>query len=621
MRSEQGFPFPAVLGVTEAKRAIMVALVSPDIHTVMIQGVSGSAKTTLVRSIPEICDLSIFNLPINTNEGQVFGSLDIEGTLLNGERKALPGVLERANGNILYVDDANLMERSLLGTILDAILCHNVVVERDGLSWEYDCNLKFIGTMNIFEAPLHPHILDRFDICVRLEHLDDEESRYEIVRRKISFDSDEKKFCEQYSEEQTTIKKSIQKAKERLQYVVIPDEIINVMAELCSKLGIEGHRGDLAIANTSKSLAALAERDEVTLDDVKEAAHMCLGHRMTEIPSDDNDKSSSESGNEPPQSNPPDMSPTDDNGQTIEKREEKNKQDGKENSIEDKVFSVGNTFSVIDFVSLKPLRNVNFGKGTGRHEKTRGSGESGRYIGSTSPKSGLTNIAFDASIRAAAPYQKYRKKEGLALVLESQDLRQKVMERKNGISVMFLVDASGSMGVKKRMISVKGAVFSLLQESYKNRDKVGLISFRKDHTEILLPFTKSVDFAYRKLKEMPTGGTTPLAAALLKAHLEIGKETRMNPGEKCFVVLTTDGRANIPITSDDPFNDALRAAGHIGAENTARWIVVDTGTGYPHIDNALKICDRLNGIYLKLEELNSFNLAHKIKTIVKGGNA
>ena len=208
----------------------------------------------------------------------------------------------------------------------------------------------------------------------------------------------------------------------------------------------------------------------------------------------------------------------------------------------------------------------------------------------------------------------------MALVLESRDLKQKVMERKNGISVMFLVDTSGSMGVRKRMISVKGAVFSLLQESYRNRDRVGLVSFRKNSAEILLPFTKSVDFAYRKLKDMSTGGTTPLAAGLLKTHLEISKEKRMNPGEKCYVVLTTDGRANMPITEGDAFDDAMKAAGHIGAENTARWIVVDTGTGYPHLDNALKICERLNGTYLKLEELNSSNLAHRIKTIVKEGS-
>ena len=205
----------------------------------------------------------------------------------------------------------------------------------------------------------------------------------------------------------------------------------------------------------------------------------------------------------------------------------------------------------------------------------------------------------------------------MAIVLEKSDLRQKVRERKNGVSIMFLVDASGSMGARKRMVAVKGAVFSLLKESYQNRDKVGLISFRKDKAEILLPFTKSVDFAYKKLKEMPTGGTTPLAAAILKAHLETKKEQRLNPGEKCYVVLTTDGRANSSVTGGDALADAMNIAATVGKDGSAIWIVVDTGIGYPHLDNALHLSERLNGIYLRLEDLKADNLAHRIKSIVK----
>ena len=203
------------------------------------------------------------------------------------------------------------------------------------------------------------------------------------------------------------------------------------------------------------------------------------------------------------------------------------------------------------------------------------------------------------------------------MVLEKSDLRQKVRERRNGVSIMFLVDASGSMGARKRMVAVKGAVFSLLKESYQNRDKVGLISFRKDRAEILLPFTKSVDFAYKKLKEMPTGGTTPLAAAILKAHLETKKEQRVNPGEKCYVVVTTDGRANVSMSGGDPLKDAMDAATMVGRDASAIWIVVDTGVGYPHLDNALHLSERLNGIYLRLEDLRADSLAHRIKSIVR----
>lgn len=608
-----GFPFSAVLNVDEAKKAILCALVSPNIRTVLIQGVSGSAKTTLVRAIPGISDARIINLPLNTTESQVIGSLDIEDTITKGERKVLPGLISRANGKILYADDANLMDRSILDVVLKAALGNEVVAEREGMSWSYTSDMKFIATMNLLENPMNPHLLDMFDLCVRVGHTDNEEDRYEIVRRKIDYDKDPEGFRSKYKEQESKTKEMIKRAKERIAFVSISDELLGVIAELCGKVGAEGHRGDLALANASMAIAAMNDRDAVELDDIKNAAGMCLGHRMTEIPEDPNEKRSSESGPEPPDQKGPEMSSSDD-GSGGDDDHSDDGTDGMGNDDSETVFSIGNAFSVIDFTSLVSLRDSG-GKAYGKHGKTKSDNSKGRYVRSRM-SSDLTDLALDASIRAAAPYQQFREKNGLALVLEPNDLRQKVRERKSGASVMFLVDASGSMGARKRMVAVKGAVFSLLQDSYKNRDKVGLIAFRREQSELLLPFTKSVDFAYRKLKEMPTGGTTPLAAALLKAYMELKKETKLHPNERYYVVLTTDGRANVAMEGGDPFKDAMMAARHIGNEEIASWIVVDTGTGYPHTDNALKICSELNGTYLKLEDLDSDNLAHRIKTIV-----
>ena len=609
----KGFPFSAVLNVDEAKKAILCALISPDIRTVLIQGVSGSAKTTLVRAIPGISDMRILNLPLNTSEGQVVGSLDIEETIVKGERKILNGLIHRADGCILYGDDANLMDHSVLDIVLKAASGEEIIAEREGMSWSYRSDMKFVATMNLLESPMNPHLLDMFDLCVRVGHTDNEEDRYEIVRRKVAFDSDPSKFRASYRDEEEKIRQSIEKATEHIGFVTISDELLGAIAELCVKIGAEGHRGDIALANASKALAALNGRDVVELSDVKDAAGMCLGHRMTEIPKDESENSSSESGSEPPQPKEQDMTPSEGEGQQKEDRNEGEDQGQGDDDVET-VFNVGSTFSVIDFTTLTPFRDLNMGT-YGKHGKTKSSGSKGRYVRSRM-SSGYTDLALDASMRAAAPYQKFRKTEGLALVLEPEDLRQKVRERKSGASVMFLVDASGSMGARKRMVSVKGAVFSLLQESYKNRDKVGLIAFRRDKAEILLPFTKSVDFAYRKLKDMPTGGTTPLAAALLKTYMEVRKEVKSHPNERYYVVLTTDGRANVSMNGGDAFRDALSAAEHIGREEIASWIVVDTGTGYPHTDNALKICSGLNGTYLRLEDLNADSLAHRIKTIV-----
>ena len=610
------FPFPAVIGVEEAKRALLIALVSGDVRTVLIQGNTGSAKTTLVRALSDVSDREVINLPLGTNDDQIFGVIDMEEALVSGERRMMPGILEKSDLNILHADDVNLIDHSLLDQLLESVIRQNVLVEREGISREYPCRATFIGTMNVSENPIAPHLLDRFDICVRIPPTEDMDIRYQIVKRRMEYDADPEGYVAQFNDECASIRDQVHSARDRLPYVSIPDDILNLIAELCIKSGCEGHRGDVAVANVSMAIAALGGRDVVSLDDMKEAAQLCLRHRITSSP-EESSSSSSRSGNDLSSSEPPPMSSDNGTGTRNDSKDVNEETSGDSEVAEDTVFAIGSTFSVIDFVSLKPLGFMGSSKGGGKHEKIRSPDRTGRYIRSEVPKSEVTDLAFDATIRVAAPYQRYREKGDLAIALERSDFRQKVRERKNGVSIMFLVDASGSMGARKRMVAVKGAVFSLLKESYQNRDKVGLISFRKDRAEILLPFTKSVDFAYRKLKEMPTGGTTPLAAAILKAHLEVKKEQRLNPGEKCYVVLTTDGRANSSVTGGDALADAMNIAATVGKDQAAIWIVVDTGVGYPHLDNAHHLSERLNGIYLRLEDLRADSLAHRIKSIVR----
>ena len=258
------FPFSAVLNADDVKKAIKCMLVSPGIRTILIQGVSGSAKTTLVRSVAGISKKKIINLPLNATEGQIIGSLDIEETIVSGERKLLPGLISRADGNILYADDANLMDRSVLNGILKAALGDEVVAEREGLSWTYKSEFKFAATMNISENPMDPHLLDMFDLCVCINNTTNEEERYEIVRRRTRFDEDREAFCKTYREEDKKVSKEIVDAAQRTDYVSVSDDLLRMIAEICGKVGSQGHRGDIAMANTSIALAALAGRDDVT---------------------------------------------------------------------------------------------------------------------------------------------------------------------------------------------------------------------------------------------------------------------------------------------------------------------------------------------------------------------
>jgi len=597
-----------------AKDALAVALVSPEIRTVLIRGVSGSAKTTLVRSVPGTFGKHIVNIPPNTNESQIFGGIDLEKTVVEGSRHFSEGLISRANGGILYADDVNLMYRPILNSILESVINGKVLVERDGISCEYSCDTKFLATMNISESELDGHILDKFDICISLETIGNEETRYEIVKRRISYDTDPESFREAYAVQNEKAHKTVRKAKERLEFVSLSEDILRLIGVVCSELGIEGHRGDLAVANASKAMAALDGRDDVSAEDVKKAARICLSHRVSEIPSES--KSSSDPGK--------DDAGKKDTGTSAEENAPNNEAGRRDTDMSgedrgDKVFGMEGTFNVIDFVSSGNMvckgRTRCFGK---RGDPSKGT-RSGRYISSAMPTSKTTDIAIDASLRVAAPYQRTRRREGVALVVEPSDLRQKIREKKSGTAILFLVDSSGSMGARRRMAAVKGAVFALLQESYKNRDKVALISFRKESAEVLLPFTKSVDFAYSKLKEMPTGGGTPLAAAILKAYQEVHKELKTNPGIRCYIILATDGRGNVPMSGGDARQDALKAASFVGSSGCGIWIVADTGTGFPHTDDALRVCERMNGIYLKLDRLSGDGLAGRIKILTEAG--
>jgi magnesium chelatase subunit D len=196
------------------------------------------------------------------------------------------------------------------------------------------------------------------------------------------------------------------------------------------------------------------------------------------------------------------------------------------------------------------------------------------------PRSGEPGpIALDATLRAAAPHQVGRRRAGLApdegVSVLPRDLREKVLSRLTGASVLFTVDASGSMSAEEAMTQAKGIVLTLLTDAYQKRDRVGMIAFRGTEAKDVLPFTTSVELAQRRLKALPTGGKSPLALALAKSLEAVAREKRRNPGRTPLLVLLTDGRANISMENGDPFEEALRQAKRVRASGL-RALVVDT---------------------------------------------
>ena len=622
-----GFPFTAVLGMDDAKRAMQCILVNPNLKTVMIRGGQGSAKTVLARSVGRISGKRIINIPINVSEEQLFGGMDIDSTIKEGRAVMQPGLLSRADGNILYVDDVNLMDQRMLMSLLNSVLEGRVVLEREGVSAEYTFDAILIATMNPSDSDVSSHILDRFDLCAYASFPDEEEGRAEILRRNMEYQKDPAHFVELYREEEEALVSNVQRAAKILPLVSISEDLVGVSVELAVKVLADGHRGDICMINTAKALAALNGRDEVMKKDVEEAAMLCLAHRrnyVQEPPQPPQDQQEDLDQDDEPEQN-------DDNDQKDDRQDQDDREDTEQEQdqeppdmdfdqlLEDMVFEIGSEFRVIDYLSDRGKKVSKTSAKKGRRMMVESSDSSGRYARSRIPSEKTHDIAFDATIRAAAPYQRSRDHTDLAINIKKQDVREKVREMRAGCTILFLVDASGSLGVRKRMTAVKGAILSMLRDSYVKRDRIGLMAFRRDSAELVLPPTRSVEYSYKKLEEMPTGGKTPLAEALVTVNEYMTAYSRSHVGEMCYIVLITDGRANVPLKEGaKPNEEVLNMAEDLSIPQV-KWVVIDASAGFIRFDNAERLASALEGTYFRLEDLNADLLADSVRAVINNG--
>ena len=629
-QSDLSFPFSAVYGMDDAKNAIMCICVNPRLRTLLIRGGPGSAKTVLARSIGPLTGRKVVNLPLNATEEQIFGGMDVEATIRTGRTVMDPGILSRADGSILYVDDVNLMDQRVLATVLDCVESGRVILEREGVSGTYRCETIMIATMNPSDSDISSHILDRFDLCAYSDFPDgDTAARAEVLRRNRAFCDDPEGFVSAYRSEDDAVRSRIERASRILPLVTISDDLLGVAVDLTSKIGADGFRGDLSLVNAARAIAALNDRDEVMRKDLEDAAMICLAHRRNYTPPpQDPPEPPADEPDEEPEDTDRERDEHDDGGQQDRESDrdgsqppehrdppEEGEQDLQQ-MLEEMLFEIGEQFRVIDYLGEDRPAFTKTSSHKGRRGMVESLDASGRYTRPRIPEGRTSDIAFDATVRAAAPYQRTREHDGMALRIEKQDIRRKVRERRSGCTILFVVDASGSLGVRRRMAAVKGAILSMLRDSYVKRDRIGMMAFRRDSAELILPPTKSVEYSYRKLEELPTGGKTPLGEALVKVNDLMTSYSRSHKGESCYVVLITDGRANVPLREGaDANTEALEMAKGLSIPQV-RWIVIDASTGYIRFDNARRLAEALCGTYFRLEDLNADNLADGVRALI-----
>ena len=633
------FPFVAVEGQEKIKKALLLNIINPKIGGVLINGEKGTAKSTLVRGIGEVFpEIKIVNLPLNITEDNLLGSLDIEKTLKTGKKVFQDGLLKKCHNNILYIDEVNLLGDSIISNILEVASREINYIEREGISISHQCKFVLIGTMNPEEGGLRPQLLDKFGLYVNVEGSDDILERVKIIKKRLEFEDNPRKFCEKYKEDNEALREKIFRAKERLSEIKASEQIINIAIKIVEEVNTTGNRAEIILIETAKGLAALDGRKYLNISDLKEAAEFVLPHRTNQknqsVSKDDRENMENEnseeqenSGNnneltdrdqknqEKEENNQEENCNTDDKSEIEEDENIENSQEKKENSSElEEEFKIGDIFKVKD-IFLDSVRDNKKRSGTGKRCKTKSGSLQGKYVKSIIPKGKIIDFAFDATIRAAAPYQKKSDINGLKIKIRKEDIRVKVRERRTGTSILFVVDSSGSMGVKKRMEAVKGAIMSLLKDAYEKRDRVGLVAFRKDCAEELLPITRSIDLAQKKLEKLTTGGKTPLAAGIEKAYNIIKKELKKDEKVVPLILFLSDGKANYSISGKDPIKESLELAQKIKKENI-RTIVIDTEEGFIKLEMAKTLSEALGAEYYKLENLKSEDMLKLIKNSI-----
>lgn len=624
MMKRNNFPFSAVLGLNHAKTAILIVLVNPRAGGLLISGPRGIGKSTLMRSTQELIERPWRDIPVSVTEDRLFGTIDTEKAIYSGQKKLYPGIINEADQGVLYLDDANLLREDLLDSILNIAEVGAYQLERDGLSLRCDTSFTVIAAINPESGMLSGACLDQFGLFVNVDNIHDENTRVEILKRTISFEKDCASFCKLWKLENEKIKKAIHSAMSLLPKVVVSSAMIQLASVYALKAHVSGHRADIYLIEAARALAALAERRYVLPKDLEKAAEFVLPHRMRknceqELPQSDElenpDKNDIEKDQESENNNLGDDGEDPSGNHIVEAAG--NGSDNDESSSDMPEFPQGADDEKVDpadsHVILPPLWIQNekkrfSSKGSGKRNMTRSDERQGRYVKAGIPKGETHDIAIDATLRAAAPHQKGRRSNGCAVVIRHEDIRRKEREKRTGNIFLFLVDASGSMGARERMKAVKGVVFKMLADAYQKRDRVGMIAFRRDRAEVLLPITRSIEFAQKKLAALPTGGKTPLAQGLIKAEDMLDRLYKQDPLQDPVLILITDGRATNSLNKNtDPVRDALSEAERIGHRRMLA-AVIDTESSFIKLGLAKELAQKMGASYFHVDKISEDRL-------------
>ena len=632
------FPFAAIVGQPQLKSALLLCAVDPTLGGVLIRGDKGTAKSTAARALIDILPLieriagCVFNcspgtacehceicsdasavvhaatvpfvtLPLGATEDRVLGTLDLERALQGVKRAFQPGLLAAAHRGILYIDEVNLLPDHLVDVLLDAAAMGVNSVQREGLSVTHPARFTLIGTMNLEEGDLRPQLLDRFGLMIEVAAPREKTLRSEVVRRRIAFEANPGGYAATWVEQQEALRLQLATAQRLLPEVVLDDALRDLISHLCCEFDVASLRADIGMHKASRALAALDRRLQVTPEDVRCAAELVLPHRRRRKPFEQPgldrerlDELMQQAGQHPEQNDESSAAPQKDSAESTES-------DAVQENAQQQVFAAASTGTVRQIMVNTTSARSTAGRRSEAPDAPRGGAV--RAVPHENPSS----LAVGATLRSAAL------RNPVEFQVTKSDLHQQIRVGQSANLILFVVDASGSMAAQRRMESVKGAVLALLTDAYQRRDEVAVISFRGEAAALLLAPTRSVDRAEQGLRELPTGGRTPLPHALQLA-LQTLEQAGANSAPPLLVLLS-DGKANVALgDGGDPWRETLALAELLAGRGVPA-LVLDTEAGYLRLGRASQLAQALGAECLTLEQLSAESLALTIRGRLK----
>lgn len=609
-------PFPALVGLELAQQALILLAIDPRLQGVVIAAPVGTGKSSLARGFQSIVTAlsdaddetqhvtPFVEIPASIDAENLLGGLDLEATLRTGKVVMQRGVLARAHGGTAYVDGINLLPDTSVNLLLSVLDSGELHTEREGMSLHQPARFSLIGSYDPAEGLPRKHLLDRIGLIVPVAGQNDVEQRQMVLERNLNAQA------HNWQDDIDFMRGIIATARDHLPNVTISDEDIRRLSYTALQYGVEGHRVDIFAMRAACAAAAFNLRDEVNDDDCALAVQLVILPRATRIPTTPPDEA-------PPQQPPDNQMADNAQDETPPPEPEVNDHADEENQSSAPPEQLGiQPEQILEAIESQlpedletlPFQHLRRGR-TGSRGSTEGT--RGRHVRSIPGDPKRARIDVIATLRAAAPYQPLRRKrystrrktKRYRVQLRLSDVRVKQYRSKAGALFCFLVDASGSMALH-RMRQAKGAINTLLEKAYVNRDRVALIAFRGEKAELLLPPSQSVELAHRALDLLPTGGGTPLASALLLAD-DVAEQARSRGILQTVLIILTDGRANISLREGQQPQEELKQIGAYLAQSRLHTIVVDTKRSYLSRGEARQLAEWLGGDYAYLPNADS----------------